>query len=63
MRPREEGRRMLQAAGYRLVRTTKHQIWRNDRGQTLVLPSSPADVRTLKNLRAEIRRNDRRAPR
>jgi len=54
---------MLQAAGYRLVRTTKHQIWRNDRGQTLVLPSSPADVRTLKNLKAEIRRNDRRANR
>jgi hypothetical protein len=40
---------LLYAHGYRLKRANKHQIWENDRHNTLVVAATPSDWRAWKN--------------
>lgn len=64
MKTYEEGRRLLQAAGYELVRHSRHPVYRHPvHRSTIVLPRTASDVRTIRNLKAQIARNERRARR
>src|ERR1051326_3644052 len=46
----------LAAAGYRLVRDKKHSVWRNPKGQIIVIPYTASDHRAFLNLRSVLRR-------
>nr|WRJ69765.1 HicA toxin protein-like protein [Oceanusvirus sp.] len=46
--------KLLQDGGWRLVRMKKHYVYRREGGGVVVLPASPSDKRTWKNIISDI---------
>lgn len=47
---------LLRDNGFELVRSKKHQVYKDDAGRTMVLPSTPSDIRAYRNAIADMRR-------
>lgn len=47
---------LLRQNNFRLVRQTKHRVWRNPDGKVFVTPSTPSDWRAVKNQVTDLRR-------
>ena len=46
----------MKEKGFTLIRSGKHNIWRDKTGLQIVTSVSPSDHRTLKNLEASIKK-------
>ncbi len=54
--------RYLHSAGYVLIRTNRHLVYRNDLGQTIVVSNSPSLPSNLfRYVSQDVRRNERGA--
>jgi hypothetical protein len=49
-------KKLMKEKGFTLIRSGKHNIWRDKTGLQIVTSVSPSDHRTLKNLEASIKK-------
>src|SRR5205809_1048134 len=47
---------LLREHGFRLVRQTKHHVWRNPQGKVFVTPSTPSDWRAWRNRLTDLKK-------
>jgi len=47
---------LMHAHGFRLVRQTRHLIWRDRRGHTIVTSCTPSDRRVLNDIESQLAR-------
>ena len=42
--------------GFVIVRNRKHQIWRDVRGNQVVTPTSPSDIKVIKIVKSQLKK-------
>ena len=47
---------LMRRKGFVVVRQSKHQIWRDARGNQIVTPVSPSDQRVIKHVESQIKK-------
>ena len=49
-------KRLMKEKGFTLIRSGKHNIWKDKSGLQIVTSITPSDFRTLKNIEASIKK-------